>query len=55
VDIDPANFQIQILQLFNQIFPLALNESLNLETFGDAINYTFHSTTHGEMKMRIIH
>lgn len=27
--IDPANFEVQILEIFNQIFPLALNDSLN--------------------------
>lgn len=29
VQIDPSNFKSQILETFNQIFPLALNDSLN--------------------------
>ena len=53
--IDPSNFEVQILQIFNQIFPLALNDSLNHEIFGDKINYTYNSNTHGELKMNIIH
>lgn len=53
--IDPANFEVQILEIFNQIFPLALNDSLNHEVFGEKINYSFYSNTHGEMKMNIIH
>jgi hypothetical protein len=53
--IDPANFEVQILELFNQIFPLALADSLNHELFGENIAYSFHSNTHGEMKMNIIH
>jgi hypothetical protein len=55
LQIDPSNFKTQILQVFNQIFPLALNDSLNHETFGENINYTYHSNTHGEMKMNIKH
>ncbi len=54
-NIDPANIEAQILATFNQIFPLALNDSLNHEVFGEKINYTFYSNTHGEMKMNIIH
>ena len=53
--IDPANFEVQILEIFNQIFPLALTDSLNHELFGENIPYSFHSNTHGEMKMNIIH
>jgi hypothetical protein len=52
--IDPANFEVQILEIFNQVFPLALNDSLNHETFGEKINYTYFSNSHGEMKMNII-
>ena len=53
--IDPANFEVQILEIFNQIFPLALNDSLNHEIFGEKINYTYYSNTHGELRMNIIH
>jgi hypothetical protein len=55
VQIDPSNFKSQILEVFNQIFPLALNDSLNHEVFGETINYTYYSNTHGEMKMNIVH
>ena len=54
-NIDPVNLKSQFLPTFNQIFPPALNDSLNHEIFGEAINYTYHSSTHGEMKMNIIH
>lgn len=37
------------------MFPLALNDSLNHEILGEVINYTYHSNTHGDMKMNIIH
>lgn len=53
--IEPANFEVQILEIFNQIFPLALDDSLNHEVFGQNINYSFNSNTHGEMKMNIVH
>jgi hypothetical protein len=53
--IDPANFEVQILELFNQIFPLALNDSLNHEIFGEKVNYTFHSTSHGDIPLNIVH
>jgi len=33
-NIDPSNIKNQILTTFNQIFPLALNDSLNHEIFG---------------------
>lgn len=46
---------MQILEIFNQIFPLALNDSLNHEIFGEKVNYTYYSNTHGEMKMNIVH
>ena len=54
-NIDPVNVKSQFLPTFNQIFPYALNDSLNHEIFGETINYTYHSSTHGEMKMNIIH
>jgi hypothetical protein len=44
---DPAPVKSQLLQLFNQIFPLALNDSLNHETFGQTVSYTYYSNTHG--------
>jgi hypothetical protein len=39
---DPANLKSQILPVFNQIFPLALNESLNHEVYGEIVNYTYN-------------
>lgn len=53
--IAPVNVKSQILPAFNQVFSPALNDSLNHEIFGEAINYTFHSNTHGDMKMNIVH
>lgn len=55
INIDPVNVKSQFLPTFNQIFPPALNDSLNHEIFGQEINYTYHSNTHGDMKMNIIH
>ena len=53
--IQPSTVKQQIIAPFNQIFVLALNDSLNHELFGQNINYTWHSNTHGEMKMQINH
>lgn len=53
--IEPSTVKQQILTPFNQLFPLALNDSLNHELFGESINYTWHSNTHGEMNMKINH
>jgi hypothetical protein len=53
--IDPVNIKNQILPSFNDLIPHALNDSLNHEIFGENIDYTWHSNTHGDMKMTLIH
>jgi len=47
VQIDPSNFKTQILSTLNQIFSAVLNNSLNEEAFGQTINYSYNSKTHG--------
>lgn len=53
--IDPSNIKVQMLEVFNQIFPLAMDDSLNHEIYGEKINYTYHSSSHGELAMNIVH
>ena len=53
--IDPSNIKTQLLTTFNQIFPQSLNESLNHEIFGENIDYSFNSETHGNLNMKIVH
>lgn len=53
--IEPTNLKAQILPTFNQLFPLALNDSLNHETFGENVSYSYHSESHGEMQMNLLH
>lgn len=54
-NIDPSNIKVQMLEVFNQIFPLAMDDSLNHEIYGEKINYTYHSSSHGELAMNIVH
>ena len=53
--IEPSTVKHQILTPFNSVFPLALNDSLNHELYGEKISYTWHSNTYGEMNMKIVH
>lgn len=48
--ITPASVASQFLTPFNIKFPMALNNTLNHETFGEKIPYSF-----GDMKMNITH
>jgi hypothetical protein len=53
--IEPGTAKYQMMTPFNALFPLALNDSLNHEVFGENVNYTWHSNTHGELNMKINH
>jgi hypothetical protein len=53
--IAPSNVEHQLLDVFNKVFPKALDNCLNHEVFGENVDYSFTGHQGQTLKMTIIH